>query len=122
MLLFLSIISFSLSVILLYFNARSNRSTLYLGFFFLLMCVHKLVRYFLLNSELVFLISVVYVNPRFLSLLIGPAFNDQVTGRFDRIADPVTGITMSGILFHCSWNSIPNKLFQSLFSGSTNRY
>lgn len=36
MLLFLSILGIFLSLILLYFNARKNMSTIYLGIFFLL--------------------------------------------------------------------------------------
>jgi AraC-like DNA-binding protein len=58
MLLFSSILGIFLSLILLYFNARKNRSTIYLGLFFLLISLYGFYQYVLLYSKSVFLIEI----------------------------------------------------------------
>lgn len=58
MLLFLSILGFFLSLILLYFNARKNRSTIYLGIFFLLTSLYGFYQYVLLYSKSVLLVEI----------------------------------------------------------------
>ena len=75
MLLFLSISGILLSAILLYFNARNNRSTIYLGLFFLLLSLYSLYQYILLYSKSVTLISLFLFNIAIVSspvYLIGP--------------------------------------------------
>lgn len=62
MLLFLSILGIFLSVILLFFNARKNGSTIYLGFFFLLISLYSFYQYVLLYSKSVFLIEILLVG------------------------------------------------------------
>lgn len=75
MLLSLSIIGIILSVILLYFNARKNASTIYLGVFFLLLSLYMFYQYVLLYSKSVFLVSVFLFNIAIICsplYLIGP--------------------------------------------------
>jgi AraC-like DNA-binding protein len=62
MLLFSSILGIFLSLILLYFNARKNRSTIYLGLFFLLISLYGFYQYVLLYSKSVFLIEILLVG------------------------------------------------------------
>lgn len=62
MLLFSSILGIFLSVILLYFNAREYKSTIYLGIFFFLISLYAFYQYVLLYSKSVFLISIFLVN------------------------------------------------------------
>jgi AraC-like DNA-binding protein len=72
MLLFLSIAGVFLSVLLLYFNAREYRFSVYLGIFFLLTSVYGLVQHILLYSGSAWLVSVGYIHFSFLDYLIGP--------------------------------------------------
>lgn len=75
MLLSLSTIGVYLSVILLYFNARKNLSTIYLSFFFFLISLYGFFQYVLLYSKSVFLVSIILaniMNVGFLFYLIGP--------------------------------------------------
>jgi hypothetical protein len=75
MLLFLSLSGIFLSALLLYFNARNYRSTLYLGLFLLLLSLYSLFQYILLYSKSVTLISLFLWNIAILSsplYLIGP--------------------------------------------------
>jgi len=72
MLLYLSLIGIFLSVLLLYFNARRNTSTVYLGFFFLLVSLYGINQHILLQSGSVFLISIFATNITFLHYLTGP--------------------------------------------------
>jgi AraC-like DNA-binding protein len=75
MLLFLSILGIFLSVLLLYFNARKNRSTVYLGVFFLLLSLYGFYQYVLLYSKSVFLVSLFLYNIAIISsplYIIGP--------------------------------------------------
>ena len=62
MLLFLSILGFFRSLILLYFNARKNGSTIYLGIFFLLISLYGFYQYVLLYSKSVFLIEILLLG------------------------------------------------------------
>ena len=62
MLLFLSILGFFLSLILLYFNVRKNISTFYLGIFFLLISLYGFYQYALLYSKSVFLIEILLLG------------------------------------------------------------
>lgn len=62
MLLFLSMLGFFLSLILLYFNARKNMSTIYLGIFFLLISLYGFYQYVLLYSKSVFLIELLLLG------------------------------------------------------------
>jgi AraC-like DNA-binding protein len=75
MLLFLSMLGIFLSAILLFFNARENRLTLFLGLFFLFLSLYSLYQYILLYSKSVFLISLFLFNIAIVSsplYLIGP--------------------------------------------------
>lgn len=72
MLSYLSIFGILLSVILLYFNARKNTSTVYLGIFFLLISLYSLTQYVLFNSKSVYLVGAFFINSGFLAYLIGP--------------------------------------------------
>ena len=72
MLLFLSLIGIFLSAILLYFNARKYRSSIYLGAFFLIVSLYGFNQWVLLYSNSVLLVSLVYTHITFLFYLIGP--------------------------------------------------
>lgn len=56
MLLYLTICGIFLSIILLYFNVKKNRSTIYLGLFFLLVSLYGFYQYVLLYSKSISLI------------------------------------------------------------------
>jgi AraC-like DNA-binding protein len=71
MLLSLSILGFFLSVILLYFNARKYKSSVYLGVFFMLVSLYGFYQYILLYSKSVNLISLFLLN---YAILIPPLF------------------------------------------------
>lgn len=71
MLLFLSILGIFLSLILLYHNARSYRSSMYLGLFFLFTSLYGLYQYILLYSKSVTLISLFLFN---LSITVSPVY------------------------------------------------
>lgn len=71
--LFLSISGIILSAILLYFNARNNKSAIYLGIFFLLAGLYSFSFYALLNSGSVSLAAIVLVHSSMLPFLIGPS-------------------------------------------------
>jgi AraC-like DNA-binding protein len=73
MLLFLSLLGIFLSVILLYFNARTYPSSIYLGAFYLLISLYGFLQYSVFYSKSVGLVSIVFVNIGFLSYLTGPA-------------------------------------------------
>jgi len=91
MLLFLSISGIFLSVILLIFNAKNYKSSIYLGGFFFLISLYSLTQYSLFYSKSVFLVAVFFINTGFLSYLIGPMLfwyvrcvltdNHRLTGR-----------------------------------------
>ncbi len=72
MILFLSITGIFLSAILLYYNARENRSSVFLGLFFSLISIYAFNQYVVLYSKSEFLVSVFFLNIGFLSYLIGP--------------------------------------------------
>jgi AraC-like DNA-binding protein len=72
MLLFLSITGIILSVILLYFNGRNFRSSIYLGGFFFLVSFYSFLQYVMIYSKSVQLVSIFYLNFTFLGYLIGP--------------------------------------------------
>lgn len=72
MLLYLAIIGIFLSVILLYFNASKNTSTVYLGIFFFIVSLYGINQYALLQSGSVLLVSILATNFTFLYYLIGP--------------------------------------------------
>lgn len=75
MLLFLSILGIFLSVILIYFNAKKNALTIYLGVFFLLLSLYGLYQYVLLYSKSVVLVSIFLFNIAIICsplYLIGP--------------------------------------------------
>lgn len=73
MLLFLSLTSIVLSIILLYYNHKTFKSALYLGFFFLLISIYGLIQYALMYSHSKQMAGIFYVNFTFLTYLIGPA-------------------------------------------------
>jgi len=75
MLIFFSILGILLSVILISFNVKKNKSTLYLGLFFLFLSLYSLYQYILLYSKSVTLVSIFLVNFAIISAplyLIGP--------------------------------------------------
>jgi AraC-like DNA-binding protein len=71
MLLSLSITGIFLSVIMLYFNSRKYKSSIYLGVFFMLVSLYGFYQYILLYSKSVNLISLFLAN---YALLIPPLF------------------------------------------------
>jgi AraC-like DNA-binding protein len=75
MLLFSSILGALLSLILLWYNARKNASTIYLGVFFLLISLYGFYQYVLIHSKSVLLIEFLLVGFVFVFpplYLIGP--------------------------------------------------
>lgn len=72
MLLFLSISGIFLSVILMVFNTKNYKSSIYLGGFFFLISLYSLTQFILFYSKSVFLIAVFFINTGFLAYLIGP--------------------------------------------------
>lgn len=60
MILFLSITGIFLSAILLYYNAKENTSSIYLGSFFLFISLYAFNQYLILYSKSVFLASVIF--------------------------------------------------------------
>ena len=68
-----SIIGIVLSAILLYFNARSNKPTIYLGIFFILVSIYSFIHYAIFSSGSLTLIASMLVNSGFLTYLIGPS-------------------------------------------------
>jgi len=72
MLLSLSFLGIVLSIILLYFNARSYASSIYLGAFFFLVSLYGFIQYVVLYSKSVFLVGIIFINAGFLTYLTGP--------------------------------------------------
>lgn len=72
MLLYLSITGIALSLILLYFNARRYKSSIYLGIFFFLISLYGINQYALLYSDSIVFVALLYSNVTFLHYLIGP--------------------------------------------------
>jgi AraC-like DNA-binding protein len=73
MVLFLSITGIVLSGILVYFNARKFRSSVYLGVFFFLVSLYGLIYYMVVASQSVVLVSLFMMHPVFLTYLAGPS-------------------------------------------------
>lgn len=61
-----------LSVILVYFNIRKRPETVYLGLFFVILCLYNYAQYVVMYSDSVFWISLLYIHTAFLGYLIGP--------------------------------------------------
>ena len=74
MLLFLSLLSALLAIILLIFNASKYRASVYLSGFFLLLSLYGSLHYLLFYSGSVVWISLSFFNFTFLTYLIGPVF------------------------------------------------
>jgi AraC-type DNA-binding domain-containing proteins len=72
MLLYLSLLGFLLSGLLLFYNYKKYPSSVYLALFFLLVSLYRLNEYVVLYSKSVFWNAVVSSNFVFLSYLIGP--------------------------------------------------
>ncbi len=72
MLLFLSLAGIILSVILLVFNAGSNKSSWYLGGFFFLISIYALTFHLFINSYPVLILTIFFVHADILFYLIGP--------------------------------------------------
>ncbi len=72
MLLFFSISGFLLSFLIIYFNARKFRSSIYLALFFLLESLYLLIFHAVVYSKFTILIAILFVNTGFLYYLIGP--------------------------------------------------
>jgi AraC-like DNA-binding protein len=62
-----------LSAILIYYNARDYKSSVYLGTFFLLVSAYGITQYLLFYSDSIVLISIVVFYTGFLPYLVGPA-------------------------------------------------
>lgn len=69
--LFISIAGILLSAILLWFNARNNRSAIYLGVFFILASISSFHRYVVNFSESVTLVSIFLINFSFVYYILG---------------------------------------------------
>lgn len=72
MLAFFSLACILLSVILISFNFRRNRASVYLGGFFLILSIYTFVEYVLLYSESVVLIGIIFLHFGFIVYLAGP--------------------------------------------------
>ena len=72
MLAFISLIGIFLSIILLFFNIRNNRASVYLSLFFFSITTYSLIYYVILYSKSVILVSIFFINMGFLTYLIGP--------------------------------------------------
>lgn len=72
MLLYLSLLGFLLSGILLFYNKKKFPSSAYLAIFFLLVSLYRLNEYVILYSKSIFWNAVISSNFIFLSYLIGP--------------------------------------------------
>lgn len=71
---FLTLLGLFLSVLLLYFNVKESKPTVYLSAFYFLISLYLLTESVLLYSKSVFAISLIYIHPAFLSYLTGPVF------------------------------------------------
>ena len=74
MLLYLSITGIILSVILIYYNSRNFKSSIYLSFYFLIISIYGLNQYVLLFSKSAFWVTVFCAHFTFLYYLVGPLF------------------------------------------------
>lgn len=72
MLLYLSLLGFLLSGLLLFYNYKKYPTSVYLALFFLLVSIYRLNEYVVLYSKSIFWNAVVSSNFVFLSYLIGP--------------------------------------------------
>lgn len=72
MLLFVSLSGIFLSLVLMYFNARNYTSSIYLGFYFIFVCLWGLIQYIVLSTESVFWVSIFTTNLTFPTYTIGP--------------------------------------------------
>lgn len=72
MLLSLSLIGLILPAILLYFNARNYKSSIYLSLFFFFISLYSFSQYVLVYSKSVFLVSIITAYTGFLFYLVGP--------------------------------------------------
>lgn len=72
MLLYLSLLGLLLSLLLLYFNVKRFKSSIYLGLFLLLVSLYGLNHYIFVYEKSVFWISILYVHTTFLAYLTGP--------------------------------------------------
>lgn len=72
MLLYLALFTIVLSVILLIHNWKSNHTTLYLSFVFIIMCLLGITHYFMLNSNSRFWLAVFFNHFAPLMFLLGP--------------------------------------------------
>lgn len=67
-----SLIGMLLSIILVTFNFRKRPETLFLGLFFLLLCLYNFSQYVITQSNSVLLVSIVFIHTGFIGYLIGP--------------------------------------------------
>lgn len=72
MLLFLSLFDIFLAIILLYFNARNYKSSIYIGVFFLLIGLYGINHFVVMYSSSVFWVSIFFAHLTVLYYLIGP--------------------------------------------------
>jgi AraC-like DNA-binding protein len=72
MLLYLSLLGVLMSMLLVYFNGRRFKSSIYLSIFFFLVSVYGLSHYIFVYARSPFWIAVFYVHSTFLSYLTGP--------------------------------------------------
>jgi len=102
MLLYLSLTGIVLSLILLYFNSRSYKSSIYLGIFFLLISLYGLNQYVLLYSNSILWISLFYSNITFLHYLIGPVLYLYIRS----VIRDKSGLTKRDL-----WHFIPSAVY-----------
>lgn len=74
MLQYLAITCMFLSIVLLYFSARSYKSSIYLGVYFFIVGFYGFNQYVILGSSTVFFTSIIVTNFTFLLYLMGPMF------------------------------------------------
>jgi len=72
MLLYISLFGIFLSLILLYFNAKNYASSIYLGIYFILVCLYGINEYVLLWSKSIFWITIFCTNVVFTTYAVGP--------------------------------------------------
>ncbi|MFZ4726549.1 MAG: helix-turn-helix domain-containing protein [Paludibacter sp.] len=72
MLLYISLFGVFLSLTLMYFNVRNYSSSIYLGIYFILVCIYGISSYIFSSSKSVFWVSMICTNITFIFYIIGP--------------------------------------------------
>lgn len=85
MLLYLSLFTIVLSVLLFIYNWKSNPTTLYLSLVFIIMCLLGITHYFMLNSDSRFWLAVFFNHFAPIMFLLGPSLYFYVRGTLEDV-------------------------------------